>query len=79
MGFLGVGEAAKGEQLIANQGKEWMGICATSKKAGSLSKFFIMYFSLPESIPPRPLGGARVRRQWSAFIYMSRYSSHYIK
>jgi hypothetical protein len=28
--------------------------------------FFIMYFSLPESIPPRPLGGTRVRKQWSA-------------
>jgi hypothetical protein len=25
--------------------------------------FFIMYFSLPKSIPPRPLGGTRVRRQ----------------
>jgi hypothetical protein len=24
--------------------------------------FFIMYFSLPDSIPPRPLGGARVRK-----------------
>ncbi len=32
-----------------------------------------MYFSLPESIPPHPLGGTRVRRQWSAFIYMSLY------
>ncbi len=29
---------AKGEQSIANQGQEWMGICATSKKAGSPSK-----------------------------------------
>ncbi len=25
--------------------------------------FFIMYFSLPDSIPPRPLGEARVRKQ----------------
>ncbi len=33
-----VGEAAKGRQLLANQGQEWMGICATSKKAGSPSK-----------------------------------------
>jgi hypothetical protein len=33
-----VGEAAKGGQLLANQGQEWMGICATSKKAGSPSK-----------------------------------------
>ncbi len=30
MGCLGVGEAARGEQLIANQGQEWMGIRATS-------------------------------------------------
>jgi hypothetical protein len=37
MGCFVVGEVAKGEQLIANQGQEWMGICATSKKAGSLS------------------------------------------
>ncbi len=28
---------AKGEQLIANQGQEWMGIRATIKKAGSPS------------------------------------------
>jgi hypothetical protein len=28
-----VGEVAKGEQLIANQGQEWMGIHTTSKKA----------------------------------------------
>ncbi len=31
--------------------------------------YFIMYFSLPESIPPRPLGGTGVRRQWSASLY----------
>jgi hypothetical protein len=28
-----VGEAAKGEQLIANQGQEWMGIRTTIKKS----------------------------------------------
>jgi hypothetical protein len=28
-----VGEAAKGEQLTANQGQEWMGIRAMSKKS----------------------------------------------
>jgi hypothetical protein len=28
-----VGEAAKGEQLIENQGQEWMGIRTTSKKS----------------------------------------------
>jgi hypothetical protein len=28
-----VGEAARGEQLIANQGQEWMGICTTSKRS----------------------------------------------
>jgi hypothetical protein len=33
-----VGESAKGGQLIANQGQEWMGIPTTSKKAGSPSK-----------------------------------------
>ncbi len=33
-----VGEVAKGEQLIANQGQEWMRIRTTSKKAGSKSK-----------------------------------------
>ncbi len=33
VGYLGVGEAAKGEQLIANQGQEWMGIRTTSKKS----------------------------------------------
>ncbi len=38
MGCAGVGEAAKGEQLIANQGQEWMGIRTMSKKAGSPSK-----------------------------------------
>ncbi len=30
-----MGEVAKGEQLIANQGQEWMGIHTTSKIAGS--------------------------------------------
>jgi hypothetical protein len=38
MGCVGVGEAAKGEQLIANQGQEWMGIRTMSKKGGSPSK-----------------------------------------
>jgi hypothetical protein len=33
VGWLGVSEAAKGEQLIANQGQEWMGIRTTSKKS----------------------------------------------
>jgi hypothetical protein len=33
-----VGEAAKGGQLLANQGQEWLGIRATSKKACSPSK-----------------------------------------
>jgi hypothetical protein len=33
VGCVGVGEAAKGEQLIANQGQEWMGIRTTSKKS----------------------------------------------
>jgi hypothetical protein len=33
-----MGEVAKGEQLIANQGQELMGIRATSKIAGSPSK-----------------------------------------
>jgi hypothetical protein len=33
-----VGEAAKGAQLIANQGQEWMGIRTTYKKPGSPSK-----------------------------------------
>ncbi len=28
-----------------------------------------MYFSLPKDIPPRPLGGTRVREHWSAVIY----------
>ncbi len=28
-----------------------------------------MYFSLPENIPPRPLGGTGVRKQWSALFY----------
>jgi hypothetical protein len=28
-----------------------------------------MYFSLPKDIPPRPLGGTRVRKHWSAVIY----------
>ncbi len=31
--------------------------------------FLIMYFSLPENIPPRPLGGTGVRKQWSALFY----------
>ncbi len=36
-GCIGVGELAKGKQLIANQGQEWMGIRTTSKIAGSPS------------------------------------------
>ncbi len=28
-----------------------------------------MYFSLPKDIPPRPLGGTRVRRHWSSLMY----------
>jgi hypothetical protein len=32
-----VGELAKGGQLLADQGQEWMGIRATSKEAGSPS------------------------------------------
>ncbi len=35
VGCVGLGEAPKGEQLIANQGQERMGIRATIKKAGS--------------------------------------------
>jgi hypothetical protein len=35
--------------------------------------FFIMYFSLPENIPPRPLGGTGVRKQWSASFYFIPY------
>jgi hypothetical protein len=38
MGCVRVGEVAKGEQLIANHGQEWMGIRTTSKTAGSPSK-----------------------------------------
>jgi hypothetical protein len=38
MGCVRVGEeVAKGGQLIANQGQEWMGTRTTSKKAGSPS------------------------------------------
>ncbi len=38
MGCERVGEVAKGGQLFADQGQEWMGIRTTSKKAGSPSK-----------------------------------------
>jgi hypothetical protein len=38
LGCVGVGEAAKGKQLTANQGQEWMNIRTTSKKADSPSK-----------------------------------------
>jgi hypothetical protein len=39
-GNLRVGEAAKSEQLIVNQGQEWMGIRTMSKKkAGSPCKY----------------------------------------
>ncbi len=38
MGCVRLGEVAKGKQLIANQGQEWMGIHTTSKKTGSPSK-----------------------------------------
>ncbi len=38
VGCVRVGEAAKGEQSIANRGQEWMGICAMIKKAASPSK-----------------------------------------
>ncbi len=33
-----MGEVAKGKQLIANQGQEWMGIRTMSKIAGYPSK-----------------------------------------
>ena len=38
---------------------------------GATSKisFFIMYFSLPDSIPPRPLGEARVRKHCVMLLY----------
>jgi hypothetical protein len=32
MGYLGVGEAARGKQLIANQGQVWIGIRTRSKR-----------------------------------------------
>jgi hypothetical protein len=32
MGCLGVGEAARGEQLIANQGQEWMSMRVKQEK-----------------------------------------------
>ncbi len=38
VGCVGLGEAAKGEQSVANQGQEWLGIRATIKKAGSPSQ-----------------------------------------
>jgi hypothetical protein len=38
MGCVRVGEVAKGGQLIANQGQEWVGMRTTSKEAGSPSK-----------------------------------------
>ncbi len=38
MGCLGVGEAARGEQLITNQGQEWTGIHITGQEGGSPSK-----------------------------------------
>jgi hypothetical protein len=33
VGCLGVGEAARGEQLIANQRQEWMGIGTTNQRS----------------------------------------------
>jgi hypothetical protein len=38
LGCLGEGDAARGEQLIANQGQEWMGISTMSKKSCSPRK-----------------------------------------
>jgi hypothetical protein len=39
-----------------------------------------MYFSLPECIPPRPLGETRVRNQWSALYYfMVYYNISYVR
>jgi hypothetical protein len=38
VGCLGVGEVARGEQLIANQGQEWMGI-HTTRKRSRISKY----------------------------------------
>ncbi len=37
--------------------------------------FFIMYFSLPKSIPSHPLGGIRVRKHWRAVYYFISYYS----
>jgi hypothetical protein len=58
MGCVGVGEGAKGEQSIANQGQQWMGIRAMSKIAGSPSK---------QKVGTKD-GGRQVRgcRQWGA-------------
>jgi hypothetical protein len=39
--------------------------------------FFIMYFSLPDSIPPRPLGEARVRKHCVMLLY-GRVTNHKI-
>jgi hypothetical protein len=36
-----------------------------------------MYFSLPDSIPPRPLGEARVRKQCVMLLY-DRVTNHKI-
>jgi hypothetical protein len=41
--------------------------------ATDASDFFIMYFSLPKSIPPHPLGGIRVRKHWRAVYYFISY------
>jgi hypothetical protein len=39
-----------------------------------------MYFSLPEDIPPHPLGGTRVRKQWSALYYfIPYYNTEHVK
>jgi hypothetical protein len=46
----------------------------------TLEYFFIMYFSLPECIPPRPLGETRVRKQWSALYYfIAYYNTSYVR
>jgi hypothetical protein len=40
--------------------------------------FFYYVFQPTKEHPPHPLGGIRVRKQWSAFIYMLLISSHNI-
>ncbi len=74
MRCLGVGEAARGEQLIANQGQEWMGIRTTSKRSGISKKVkrgVELYKNGQTEVRPGSKGGFTKNHRVCTYIYAS--------